>query len=94
MVIILTNQLDQGTHNIRDLLSSEIDFPKTFSHVVDIEISKCHLRCDSVRWPISSKMFGALRAPISIFRLPVRASARDGYMQISLVQPKSFPRHC
>ena len=43
MVIILTNQLDQGTHNIRDLLSSEIDFPKTFSHVVDIEISKCHL---------------------------------------------------
>jgi hypothetical protein len=33
------------TQNIRYMFSSEVDFPKLFSHVIDIEISKfCVLR--------------------------------------------------
>ena len=49
--------------------------------------------CDSVRKPISSKIFGALRAPISLFRLPGRASARHAYKQINLVQPYENRKH-
>ena len=90
------------TRVIHLILSSKVDFPKVFSHVVDIEISNFRALRARYRNSVSLgararkkayiiKNFGALRAPISSFRLPGRASARDGYMQISLVQPKVVP---
>ena len=86
------------TRVIHLILSSKVDFPKVFSHVVDIEISNFRALRARYRNSVSLgararkkayiiNFFGALRAPISSFRLPGRASARDGYMQISLVQP-------